>query len=30
VLPHLSRERAARLAERCIEIYVTDRLGTSN
>ncbi|HVC84921.1 MAG TPA: hypothetical protein VNC12_06680 [Solirubrobacteraceae bacterium] len=30
VLPHLSRERASRLAERCIQIYVKDRLGSRN
>jgi len=30
VLPHLSRERAAALADRCVELYVRDRLGTRN
>ena len=30
VLPHLSRERAAALAERCLALYVEDRLGTPN
>ena len=30
VLPHLSRERASRLAQRCIEVYVKDRLGNRN
>jgi hypothetical protein len=30
VLPHLSRERAAALAERCLELYVEDRLGNAN
>jgi hypothetical protein len=30
VLPHLSRERASRLAERCLELYVRDRLGNDN
>jgi hypothetical protein len=30
VLPHLSRERASRLAERCLELYVQDRLGNDN
>ena len=30
VLPHLSRERAARLAERCMALYLQDRLGTAN
>jgi hypothetical protein len=30
VLPHLSRQRAAALAERCVEIYVADRLGSAN
>ena len=30
VLPHLSRERASMLAERCLELYVQDRLGNEN
>jgi quinol monooxygenase YgiN len=30
VLPHLSRERALQLAQRCIDLYVGDRLGTCN
>ena len=30
VLPHLSRERAAALANCCIELYMRDRLGTAN
>ena len=30
VLPHLSRERAAELADLCIDLYVRDRLGTVN
>ena len=30
VLPHLSRARASRLAERCLELYVQDRLGNEN
>ena len=30
VLPHLSSERAARLAERCMALYLRDRLGTAN
>ena len=30
VLPHLSRDRATRLAQRCIEVYVKDRLGGRN
>jgi hypothetical protein len=30
VLPHLSRERAAQLAHRCVELYVSDRLGGPN
>jgi hypothetical protein len=30
VLPHLSPERAAKLAERCVEIYAADRLGSEN
>jgi len=30
VLPHLSRERADELAQRCIELYVQDRLGSAN
>ena len=30
VLPHLSRERATQLANECIELYLWDRLGTSN
>jgi hypothetical protein len=30
VLPHLSRDRATRLAQRCIELYVKDRLGGRN
>jgi hypothetical protein len=30
VLPHLSREQASRLAQRCIEVYVKDRLGSRN
>jgi len=30
VLPHLSRERAVALAQRCIELYVRDRLGSRN
>jgi len=30
VLPHLSGERAAALANRCIELYVADRLGGRN
>src|SRR5579872_3554900 len=30
VLPHLSPEHAARLAHRCIELYVRDRLGARN
>jgi hypothetical protein len=30
VLPHLSREPATRLAERCLELYVRDRLGNEN
>ena len=30
VLPHLSREGAAKLAHRCVELYVRDRLGTRN
>jgi hypothetical protein len=30
VLPHLSRDRASRLAQRCIEVYVKDRLGGRN
>ena len=28
ILPHLSRERAAELANECIELYLWDRLGT--
>ncbi len=30
VLPHLSHERANDLAKRCIEIYVQDRMGSTN
>ena len=30
VLPHLSRERAVTLAERCVELYIEDRLGSVN
>ena len=30
VLPHLSRERAVTLAERCVELYIADRLGSAN
>jgi hypothetical protein len=30
VLPHLSAERAALLARRCVELYVADRLGAAN
>ena len=30
VLPHLSREGASRLAQRCLELYVNDRLGGQN
>jgi hypothetical protein len=30
VLPHLSRERAAALAHRCVDLYVRDRLGNRN
>ena len=30
VLPHLSRERAAELAHRCVELYMRDRLGSRN
>jgi hypothetical protein len=30
VLGHLSRDRATRLAQRCIELYVKDRLGGEN
>jgi hypothetical protein len=30
VLPHLSRERAAQLADLCIDLYIRDRLGTAN
>lgn len=30
VLPHLSRERAAQLAHRCVELYMRDRLGSHN
>jgi hypothetical protein len=30
VLPHLSRERALQLAQRCIDLYIRDRLGTCN
>jgi hypothetical protein len=30
VLPHISRERARKLANECIELYFWDRLGTSN
>lgn len=30
VLPHLSRERAAALAHRCLELYIRDRLGSPN
>jgi hypothetical protein len=30
VLPHLSDERAAQLAHRCVELYVSDRLGAPN
>src|ERR1700733_8716825 len=30
VLPHLSRERATELANECIELYLWDRLGTTN
>jgi hypothetical protein len=30
VLPHLSRDRASRLAQRCIEVYIKDRLGGRN
>jgi hypothetical protein len=30
VLPHLSPQRAAMLAERCVEIYIEDRLGNAN
>ena len=30
VLPHLSHERAVRLADRCIELYIEDRLGGVN
>ena len=30
VLPHLPRERVIELAQRCIELYVKDRLGSHN
>jgi hypothetical protein len=30
VLPHLSRERAAELADLCLELYISDRLGSAN
>ena len=30
VLPHLSREQCAELAEECIELYLWDRLGSDN
>ncbi|HEY1777752.1 MAG TPA: hypothetical protein VGG41_16470 [Solirubrobacteraceae bacterium] len=30
VLPHLSREVATALEERCLELYVQDRLGNAN
>jgi quinol monooxygenase YgiN len=30
VLPHLPRERVIALAQRCIELYVKDRLGSHN
>ncbi len=30
ILPHLSSERAVELANECIELYLWDRLGTSN
>jgi hypothetical protein len=30
VLPHLSRGRATELANECIELYLWDRLGTTN
>lgn len=30
VLPRLSRQRAAELAEECIELYLWDRLGSDN
>jgi hypothetical protein len=30
VLPSLSPPRAARLAERCVELYIEDRLGSAN
>ena len=30
ILPHLSSERATELANECIELYLWDRLGTSN
>ena len=30
VLPHLSRARVNRLAQRCIDLYIKDRLGSRN
>jgi hypothetical protein len=30
VLPHLSRDRAAQLADECVELYMWDRLGSEN
>ena len=30
VLPHLPHERTIELAQRCIELYVKDRLGSRN
>ena len=30
VLPHLSRERSLQLAQRCVDLYVRDRLGAGN
>jgi hypothetical protein len=30
VLPHLSRERCRQLANECVELYLWDRLGSSN